>query len=326
VVATVELADVVEPLSDYNLENTVSSLPHLAHDRLLTAMRVVESLPPSACGALLVGSEEEPLGTILIEANRVCWGAASGMSGRLRDILRSHCHASVGDDELDAIYAHCRRECQPLSEILFIHGLVTPASMRAALKQHTIESLLAVDAAVVDMCGRHTLEWPMHWIDHTGCGYRPRFTFGAVEVLEAAGAQRLDETEAAIMAQHLEELAGPHNALVAFSFQPDGTPLYVGASTQLPIDLQDLIELTTWAEAALGASQGFSAEVAHACTQIANGGAMAWRYEGQHCAALCVDGDSLRRLGVMLGNRSLAVVLATRTQVLDRVRARIGKS
>ncbi|MEY4580374.1 MAG: hypothetical protein RL701_5077 [Pseudomonadota bacterium] len=70
----------------------------------------------------------------------------------------------------------------------------------------------------------------------------------------------------------------------------------------------------------------FGAEVAHACTKSADGGAVAWRYEGQRRAALCADGDSLRSPGVALGNRSIAVVLATRTQVLDRVRARIGKS
>lgn len=290
------------------------------HDRLLAAMRVVESLPPSARGALLVGPQDEPLGTILIEANRVCWSAAQGMSGRLRDILRSHCNGSVLEEELEAICTRCRRDSQPLGDALATSGLVSPDHMRAALKQHTIESLLAVDAAVSSICGNSARQWPMQWIDHVGCGYNPRHTFGAVEVVAAAGAQRLEEAEAEVMTDHLDTLADPASALVSCSVQPDGTPLFLGAPTQVALSLQDLIDLTTWAEAALGASPGFSPEVAHACTRSAEGGAVAWRYEGHCCAALCLEGSSLQRLTTTLGNQSISVVLATRTALFYRVR------
>jgi hypothetical protein len=288
-------------------------------------MRLVESLPPSARGAFLVGPHEEPLGTILIEANRLCWGAASGMSGRLRDILRSHCHGSVRDGELDAIYDRCRRESQPLEHALVVSGLFTPDHMRAALKQHTIESLLALDAAVISVCGGQARQWPMQWIDHVGRGYNPRYTFGAVEVMAGVGTQRLAETDAVHMTEHLEGLTEQDSALVAFSFQPDGTPLYVAAQTQVPLNLQDLIDLTTWADAALGASPGFSPAVARACVQSANGGTVAWRYRGQRCAAVCVEHESLSRLSASLLERSLPIVLATRASVLDRVRGRIRR-
>ena len=308
-------------MTDTNLEMRAAALPHLAHDRLLAAMRVVESLPPPARGALLVGSQEEPLGTILIEANRVCWGAAAGMSGRLRDILRSHASTSIREEELEAICTRCKRECRPLADALVGEGWVSPAHMRAALKQHTIESLLAVDDAVASMA-RGVREWPMLWIDHAGSGYEPRYTFGAVELVAGAGAQRLDHDDAERMTAHLESLADRNSALVASSYRPDGTPLFVGAATQLPLDLSDLIDLTTWAEAALGASPGFSPAVAQACLQAAHGGAVAWRYHGQCCAAICLDGASLQRLTTTLRNHSLALVLATRTAVLDRVQAR----
>jgi hypothetical protein len=309
-------------LIDTESEPSAASQPHLAQDRLLAAMQVVESLPPSARGALLVGPQSEPLGTILIEANRVCWSAAAGMSGRLRDILRSHCNEAPPGATLDAICTRCRRDSQPLAEALLGSGLVSPDHMRAALKQHTIESLLAVDDAVAELCGNHARHWPMQWIDHAGCGYRPRYTFGAVEVLAAAGAQRLEQGEAECMTRHLDALAEPDSALVALSFRPDGTPLYVGAGTGLAIGLSDLIELSGWAEAALGASPGFSPEVARACLRAADGGAVAWRYNGQCCAALCAGNEALRRLTQSLGDQSLAMVLATRSTVLDRVRER----
>lgn len=305
---------------DTSAELALAALSHLTHDRVLAAMHVVETLPHSARGALLVGPQGEPVGTILIESNRVVWGAAQGMGGRLLDILRSHCDESAREHEFDAIYTRCRRDSQPLGEALTASGLVSPDRMRAALKQHTIESLLAVDAAVASLCGGGAREWPMQWIDHAGCGYNPRYTFGAVEVVAAAGAQRLEETEAELMTEHLDSLADRASALVSCTFQPDGTPLFVGSSTHVPLALQDLIDLTTWAEAALGASPGFSPEVAHACTRAADGGAVAWRYEGHCCAAICVDNASLQKLTSALGNQSLSLVLATRTALLDRVR------
>jgi hypothetical protein len=310
-------------LTDNDIELGTSVLPHLDHDRVLTAMRVVESLPRSARGALMVETREEAIGTILIEKNRVCWGAAPGMSGRLRDILRSHCRKTVRADELEAVYERCKRDSQPLTETLADCGLVAPDQLRAAIKQHTVESLLTVDATVASLCGSSVRQWPMRWIDHAGPGYNPRYTFGAVEVLEAAGVQRLDQAEADVMIDHLEAFADPRSALIAFSFQPDGTPLFVGAPTDLSLDLRDLIDLTTWAEAALGASAGFSPEVAHAVTRKADGGTVAWRYQGQCCAAICAGGAALQRLTASLGNQSLAMVLATRTEVLDRVRGRV---
>jgi hypothetical protein len=310
-------------LIDFSSELNAAVFAHLAHDRLLTAMRVVESLPHSACGALMVETREEAIGTILVESNRVCWGAAPGMGGRFRDILLSHCDDSIQRSELEAVCQLCRRDSQSLSDMLVCNGWMSAGQVRAAIKQHTIESLLTVDATVTSLCGSHTLEWPMRWIDHTGNGFNPRYTFGTVEVLEAAGVQRLDEYDAELMIDHLDDLADRKSALVAFSFQPDGTPIFVGTAEHVPLDTQDLVDLTTWADAALGASPGFSPEVAHRCARSSDGGTVAWRYQGQCCAAICVDGASLQRLTASLGNQSLAMVLATRTAVLHRVRERI---
>jgi hypothetical protein len=310
-------------LTDNNSELSAAVFMHLAHDRLLTAMRVVESLPPSACGALMVETRDETLGTILVESNRVCWGAAPGMGPRFRDILLSHCDDSIQEQDIEAVCQRCKRDSQPLSETLVDNGWLSPAQMRAAIKQHTIESLLTVDATVTSLCGSQTRQWPMRWIDHSGRGFKPRYTFGPVEVLEAAGIQRLDENDAEVMIDHLDLLADDRNALVAFSFQPDGTPIFVGTMEQLSLDTRDLVDLTTWADAALGASPGFSPEVAHRCARSSDGGTVAWRYQGQCCAAICVDGASLQRLTASLRNQSRAMVLATRTAVLHRVRERI---
>jgi hypothetical protein len=242
------------------------------------------------------------------------------MSQRFHDILRSHCTQPACGDDLLTICERCHRERRALDNELVVSGLLTDERIRDVLKQHTIESLLAVDVAVAPACA----EWPMRWVEHTGAGYRPRHTFGTLELLGAAGALRLDEQEATATALHLEALAGADTALIAFSFLTDGTPLYLSAASGVPLDLQDLLEIAAWAEAALGACQGFSPAVARACVQAADGGgAVAWRFRDQRCAALCLSGASLRSLTERLSEQSQAVVLLTRSAVLERARTRV---
>jgi hypothetical protein len=308
-------------------QRVAPSLPPLrgtTYARLRAAMKVVESLPPDASGALLVGPVRQPVGTILVEANRVCWAAAAGMSRRLRDLLRSRCGALISEAMLDALYARCRLERQPLGEALVASGLVSSDDMRATIKQHTAESLVALDAALLRTVRDEAVEWPLTWIAHAGRGYNPRYTFSVAEVLIAAGALSVDETTAELVTDHLQALAGTSMAAIAFCNDGDvaGGPVLVAAAMTVAMPVQELIELATWADAALAASAGFSPEVAHACARTADGGAVAWRYERQPCAAICTDGAALQRLTASLGNRSLSVVLATRMALLDRVSVR----
>lgn len=286
-------------------------------------MSVVESLPAGSAGALLIGARERPLGTILVESNRICWAAAAGMSRRLRDILRNLCGVAISERNLDAIYARCRLERQPLGEALVASGLVSPERMREAIKQHTIESLLALDAALTSSVWRDTPSWPMSWVEHAGHGYNPRYTFGAAEILASAGGLSLDETSIEIITDHLQTLESASCAKVAFLPELDGSVRFVATATVLDVRIPELTALVSWADAALAASPGFSPEAAHACARMADGGAVAWRYEGKSCAAICTDATSLQRLIASLGNRSLSVVMATRIAVLDRVRERL---
>src|SRR5688572_27436364 len=100
---------------------------------------------------------------ILVENNRLCWAVAAGMRRRLHDILRSHSNLPIGDAELEALYARCRNDHQPLGETLVAEGLVSPEHLRAALKQHTVESLLAIDHVGHGERGG-AATWPLTWI------------------------------------------------------------------------------------------------------------------------------------------------------------------
>ena len=165
----------------------------------------------------------------------------------------------------------------------------------------------------------------MRWLKHAGAGYSPRHTFSMLELLAAAGAQRLPGPAALAMAAHLDHLAFPRTALIACSFLPNGTPPYLSTPSRVPLDLQDVMELASCAEAALGASQGFSPAVARACVQAADGGgAVAWRHHDQRCVALCVDGPGLKQVTDALSQRAQPMVRVTRCTVLDRARQRLG--
>jgi hypothetical protein len=288
---------------------------------LLRALGEVEALAPSSSGALLLGEREQPLGLIVVERNRVCWAAAAGMSRRLRDILLSYCQVPLSDGELDALYARCRDERRQLGETLVAEGVVSAEQMRAAMKQHTVESLLALDAT---FAASDEGEWPLTWVERSGCGYNPSFTFGAAEVLAAVGAGALDETTAELVADHLDTLACAHCAGAAFACDEEGTPIVVGVLTALWLPLDELLDLCEWATAALAASSGFSPAMTNAWAHAADGGTVAWLYEGLRCAAVCPNNSSLQALVATLDHQSLAMVMATKHSVLENVRERLA--
>jgi len=293
------------------------------NERLTAIMELIELLPSDANGALLVGPREKPAGTILVEANRVCWCGAANMSRRLRDILQSHCGVSISERNLDAVYARCRSERKPLGEALVESGLISPSQIRAAIKQHTVESMIAVDQSLMGRMGEDILKWPTAWVGHTGHGYNPRYTFSATELLAAAGALTLSETNAEILSDHLETHLAGGGFGVAFRPSNGGGQQLLGSAGSVDVAVQDVHDLAAWAEAALSASRGFSPEVAHACARSADGAVVAWRYEGEYCAAVCLSSASLQGLTAALGNQSLSVVLATTNALVPRVRQRV---
>lgn len=284
-------------------------------------MQAVESLPHDASGALLIGAAAAPDGLLLVERNRVCWVAAMGMGQRLSVILRNRCNLPLDDAELEALYARCRHDQRPLGEALVTEGLIEPEQLRAAMKQHTVESLIALDskANVVE----DIADWPLTWVEHSQRGYNPRYTFAASEVVAAVGAHLIDETLSELLDDHLQALTTSSGGVtIGFADRELDLPVFVDGRAASWLSVQDMLDVGEWTTAALDASPGFSPIVAHAWARAADGGAVAWRYDGQRCAAICPDNASLQRLVSTLDNQSLAMVLATKLSVLERVRER----
>jgi hypothetical protein len=284
-----------------------SPLPY--DDRLLRALGRVESLPPDAAGALALGDPRSPWALVLVERNRVCWGVVAGQSRRLRDLLRTQ--LGYDDDELEALYARCRDEGLPLGEALVDEGLVTWETLRAVMKAHTVESLVAIDTRVA--CAEP--EWPLAWIERDARGYNPRFTFTAAELLAGAGVRMLDPLATELLDAHLDALADC--AVVATSGRR-----VVGVRG--PLRVTELAELSDWAEAALDASPGFSPVVAHAYARLGRAGAVAWRHDSLLCAAVAPTGAALQRLVSELDRHAYPMVLSTQPSVLHRISLRMN--
>jgi hypothetical protein len=110
---------------------------------------------------------------MLVERGRVCWAMSQRYSKRLTDILVDE-QESLTHDQLNAVFAMCRRDHMPLGETLVARGLVSLPVLHRSLLRHTCEAL---DCLVRDEAS------PWAWVAHNGYGYHPMLTFSPTEVL-----------------------------------------------------------------------------------------------------------------------------------------------
>jgi hypothetical protein len=126
----------------------------------------------------------------------------------LRHLILAHCN--IDEAELDRVCERCRRQGGLVGQTLVAEGLLEPAELEAALRQHSAESLLELCRAPL----------PTRFRSHAGRGYAPRFTFRPVELLlDTVGACFPELRQAA--RRELDLLAAPGLEAVAFVFDPD---------------------------------------------------------------------------------------------------------
>jgi hypothetical protein len=229
----------------------------------------VEALAPEASGAFVVATaDRRPFGAVLADGNRLCWATVGGQRQRLRDLLAE-------------------------------------GSLRTALKQHTIESLVRLDGCV----GTVT------WNPHRRSGYQPRFTFGVAEILAGVGAQ-LYATEAAESAgaSDLDELIPAGAVGASYAVGDDDDAVIVREIRGERLRLRALGELGSWAIAALGITRGFSAAAMLRALDAARGpAAVAWRAHRRLVHSMVIDDPRLvARIVSELDRRGLPAVLSTR--------------
>ena len=199
--------------------------------------------------------------SVFVERGQVCWAAATGLEKRLRELMRA----------------------QP---------------MRDAIKEHTIESLLALPEGEA-----------IEWVPHRNDGYLPKFTFSPLELLVEINT-RLYAREADGAARGLAFL---DDGIVAASYVTgdDGEALPVRV-TAPDAPLAMIAELGTWVTAAFEATaRGFStAMMANALATATGEVVLGWRTSQRQHHIAVVDPAQLARTTTDLEQRSYPAVLS----------------
>lgn len=138
----------------------------------------VDQLPDPATGAFVVGPQQSPVGTILVEDRRICWAAVGGMGRRMTDILRRQSDPPLDTAVVEAAYRRCRESGRPIGEELVSSGLVSNDGLRRALRQHTAEAI----GLLSGMPGVS-----IRFVEHKQRRFDARFSFTPTDLVLAIG-------------------------------------------------------------------------------------------------------------------------------------------
>lgn len=106
------------------------------------SLAYVERSPEGAAGAWSFGAGVSG-GMLFVESGRVCWVVAHGLRRRLTNLLVAQ--SAAAPDAIAEVVRGCRTSGTPLGEALVAAGLVTPAGLRRALREHSAACLLRID-------------------------------------------------------------------------------------------------------------------------------------------------------------------------------------
>lgn len=138
-----------------------------AFDRLCALLERIDDVHAGESGSIVFGGSTR--GIVLVQSGRVCWASSPSVATRLSHRLRNE---SAGDRKLNAIFSECRDSGKPFGQTLVARGIVTFEALRAALLQHTAETLL------------HLASDPApRWIPARIDRYDRSFTFTSAELL-----------------------------------------------------------------------------------------------------------------------------------------------
>ncbi len=137
-----------------------------------------------------------PVGRIVAERGRVCWVMAKGCEATVSDLLAAE--TGIPRQQLEDVYQAAKTDGSPFCETVANAGLVSPDEVRRTLRRQAAEALLMLahiqskDPVTVSVARIPRLR------------YDERFTFAALEILEAAiaGSKQLQERLGALPATY----------------------------------------------------------------------------------------------------------------------------
>jgi hypothetical protein len=213
---------------------------------------------------------------LLVERGRVCWAMSQRYPLHLTDILAEE-QDKLSLDQLNELFAMCRRDRMPLGETLVARGLISLPVLHRALLRHTCEAL---DYLVRD----DALPWA--WIAHAGYGYSPFLTFSPAEVITGIRAIANPVLAAGARAR-LAELVRPGQLGFAIERRP-GARLPLAQVGCEGVDLNLLSDLAAQADEVTAVAATVSVEVA--LTELDGFACASWT-EGDVLFVLLCDGE-----------------------------------
>jgi len=201
-------------------------------------LNFIDALPTGSTGALLFGTPDNPVATVLIEDDRICWAQVPGRTRRLNEFLFKHTGAALDRAALRTLFDEMRASAQPFGQTLVERGIVNADTLRTALLEHVAESIHAIAE----------LAPPTYtWMPHRSRGYKPQFTFNTGEVLAAFGSFAL-AARASPIRRVLANLASDDACGLGFSRPMDvSTPLPVAWHGRVPYTASRIGRLGQWA-------------------------------------------------------------------------------
>lgn len=246
-------------------------------------LSALAQVPASGCGALVRKLGDGTLaGALLVERGRVCWAMSQRYPHHLTDILVEE-QDTLTHDQLDELFAMCRRDHMPLGETLVAHGLVAQPVLHRALLRHTCEAL---DCLIRDEAS------PWVWIEHTGYGYNPMLTFSPVEVVTGVRALANPALTARALAR-LDALVRPGQCGFAVA-RTRGAKVPLAQLGCEALALDTLADLAIQADEVMAVAATVSIEVALA--ELGDLACASWTEDGLLFVLLCEGELAFNRL------------------------------
>jgi hypothetical protein len=246
-------------------------------------LQALAQVPVSGCGALVRARADGSLaGALLTERGRVCWAMSQRYPLHLTDILVEE-QDTLTHDQLDELFAMCRRDQLPLGETLVARGLVSLPILHRALLRHTCEAL---DCLIRDEAS------PWSWVEHAGYGYHPMLTFSPVEVI--TGVRALANPALTARAQaRLAALVRPGQRGFAVA-RTRGAKVPLAQLGCEAIALDTLTDLAVHADEVMAVAATVSIEVALA--ELGDLACASWTEDGLLFVLLCEGELAFNRL------------------------------
>jgi len=214
-------------------------------------------------------------GSIFIEDGRICWAAAHGLARRLTQLLQKP--SNIDTETMESYFRLCQVENVPLGELLVSRGVVEPEDLRAALLQHTIESLALLCGGDTSTTSPATATFRPR-----PRKYNPRFTFNTTELLARSFAHSIAyRADFHPLLEAFDETGGNggNEWAAVFARVPSiSHPMPVALRGALPEKTAAVLSAGKWAASALDLTSTFQSEDALVSTTLGGVALVAWRH------------------------------------------------